>query len=268
LPSDIVIHLAARAYAPKPPLKPFGTSKLQAYFFSVNVNGTKAILEKMASCGANRLIYFSSDMVYGKPQYLPVDTAHARNPFGYYGLSKVEAENLIFNARKSGLKASIFRPRIIVGAGRLGILTKLFKLIDLGLPVPLIGSGKNCYQMIGVQDCADAIIAAITKDIPQGEFNLGSINPPSIKELLNSLIKRTNSKSFLLPTYAPLVKLALMVLENLGIPLMYKEQYSIANEHYIVDMEKTSDILGFSPKQSDLDIIYEAYKSYREMLWD
>ncbi len=33
-----------------------------------------------------------------------------------------------------------FPPRLIIGPGRLGILEKLFKLINYNLPVPMIGS--------------------------------------------------------------------------------------------------------------------------------
>lgn len=113
---DIVIHLAARAYAPKPPLKPFGTHTLKEYFFAVNVDGTKRIVSQMLEFGCKNLIYFSTDMVYGKPQYLPVDTKHHRNPFGYYGLSKKESENFIIAQRKSatgggGVECHHFSPK-------------------------------------------------------------------------------------------------------------------------------------------------------------
>lgn len=262
--SDIIIHLAARAYAPKPPLKPFGTKALEQYFCEVNVAGTQAVLEQMKRCNASKIIYFSTDMVYGKPQYLPIDPAHPRAPFGYYGLSKVLSEDLLIRERESGLKACIFRPRIIVGAGRFGILTKLFWLISHNLPVPLIGDGSNCYQMISVQDCAQAIICALTREIPNGQFNLGSHNPPTIRTLLRSLITQAGSKSPLLPTHAPSVKLALSLLETLGIPLMYKEQYAIANEQYIVDIAHTQQTLGWDPLHSDSDMLFSAFREYQQ----
>ena len=97
---DIVVHLAARAYAPKPPLKPFGVRALREYFASVNVAGTRRIVAQMLACGCSRLVYFSTDMVYGKPEFLPVSTAHPRRPFGYYGLSKRESEDFIIATRE------------------------------------------------------------------------------------------------------------------------------------------------------------------------
>lgn len=260
--SDIIIHLAARAYAPKPPLKPFGLKALKQYFYEVNVAGTQALLTSMLESRASKLIYFSTDMVYGTPAYLPVDSRHKRTPFGYYGASKVQAEDLITKARGQGINASIFRPRIIVGAGRYGILTKLFALISHSLPVPLIGDGSNCYQMISVQDCAQAIICAIEKSFPNNAYNLGSHNPPTIKALLNDLITQAGSKSKLIPTHAGSVKLALSVLETLGVPLMYKEQYAIADCQYIVDIRSTQAELGWNPQHSDSDMLLAAYKQY------
>lgn len=260
--SDIIIHLAARAYAPKPPLKPFGLQALEQYFYEVNVAGTQKILKAMIESSTSKLIYFSTDMVYGKPAYLPIDSSHNRAPFGYYGASKVQAENLIITARKQGINASIFRPRIIVGAGRYGILTKLFTLISHSLPVPLIGDGSNCYQMISVQDCAQAIICAIESSFPNNAYNLGSHNPPTIKALLSDLITQAGSKSILIPTHAKSVKLALSVLEQLGLPLMYKEQYAIADEQYIVDISSTQKELGWNPLYNDSDMLLAAYKQY------
>ncbi len=263
-PDDIVIHLAARAYAPKPPANTkLSSQNLKKYFLEVNFAGTKCLIDSMLHQQCKNLIYFSTDMVYGKPKYLPIDSTHTRNPFGFYGLSKLESENYILKAREKGLNASIFRPRIIVGAGRYGILLKLFRLMDLNLPIPMIGNGKNCYQMISVKDCASAVICAIKKNIPNDEFNLGSLNPPTIKDLLSFLIKQANSKSLLLPTWGFGIKKILFCFEKIGFPLMYKEQYMIADEQYIVDISRTCEILEWQPKFNDKDMLLEAYLEYK-----
>ena len=277
---DIVVHLAARAYAPKPPSKAFAPHCLKEYFFSVNVDGTKNIIAKMKEGECKNLIYFSTDMVYGKPQYLPLDSAHPRNPIGYYGLSKKISEDIVMasridaesdsttiatGGRIGSFNATIFRPRMILGAGRYGILLKLFKLMDLNLPLPLIGDGSNCYQMVSVKDCAEAIICAIEKGIPNDEFNLGSLNPPRIKELLRFVASKSGSKSVLIPTWARGVKWILWMLEFFGMPLMYKEQFEIANEQYIIDISKTQNLLGWTPKYNDKDMLLEAYTHYKQI---
>jgi dTDP-glucose 4,6-dehydratase len=75
------------------------------------------------------------------------------------------------------MRISIFRPRLIIGPGRLGILSKLFTLIDANLPVPMIGSGRNPYQFISVFDCAEAARLAWRAGVPNEAYNLGSDNP-------------------------------------------------------------------------------------------
>ena len=257
---DVVVHLAARAYA-----NCKGIRNLEKYFMEVNFFGTKNILEKLYECNCKNLIYFSTDMVFGYPKYIPLDSNHNRNPLGEYGKSKKKAEDLIFEYRKKGLNITIFRPRMIIGAGRLGILIKLFKLIDSNLPVPLIGNGNNCYQMISVNDCASAIIKACINKFPNKELNLGSNNPPSIKELLNNLIKCTKSKSFLIPINGRFIKFILQVLQIFKINLMYKEQYAIADKEYILDTKETKSTLNWEPIYNDREMIFSAYEEFKKI---
>ena len=256
---DVVIHLAARQYHLSVP-----KAGRDDFFFSVNYKGTENILTAMKRCGCHKMIYFSTDMTYGKPQYLPVDVNHPQNPFGPYGSSKKASEDLCRQYRRKGFHITIFRPRMILGPGRLGILKKLFKLIELNLPVPMIGNGKNCYQMISVFDCVSAILKACEKGIPNSEYNLGSFNPPTVHDLLADVIKNVGSKSILLPTNGMLVKKCLALLGNMGIELLYKEQYEIADENYLVDIEHTMKDLDWQPEFDDTDMLYQAYEYYQQ----
>lgn len=254
---DIVIHLAARQYHPKPPRK-----KREEYFFNLNFYGTQRLVEKMTKDNCKQMIYFSTDMVYGLPQNIPLGSSHSTNPFGAYGKSKLASEKLLENLWDKGFKITIFRPRMIVGRGRFGLLTKLFWLIKNNLPVPMIGSGKNCYQMISVEDCADAVICAIKKNIPNNCFNLGSKNPPMVKELLKKLTCDVGSKSIIFPTWGFAIKCMLKILGHMRIELMFEEQYKIADVEYIVDISETMKELDWEPKYSDEQMLYQAYQEY------
>ncbi|MFI3297984.1 MAG: NAD(P)-dependent oxidoreductase [bacterium] len=255
---DIVINLAANQYHMKVPKK-----DRRDFFFRTNAVAVDNILSEMQRKGCHRLIQFTTDMTYGVPEYLPVDTCHPQQPFGYYGESKKEAEQICKRFRGQGFNVTIFRPRMIVGPGRAGILVKLFKLIDFGIPVPTIGSGKNHYQMISVFDCVSATIAAIEKQVPNAEYNLGSKNPPSTKELLQAVITEAKSRSIVLLTWAWGVKFVLATLAKIGIEIMYKEQYMIADKEYILDISKTEEELGWKPQYNDRDMIMDAYKTYK-----
>jgi len=257
---DVIIHLAARQYHTKIPKR----NQLD-WFREVNVVGTKNIINQCIKFNVKGLIYFSTDMVYGIPNYIPLNSAHLKTPIGPYGKSKLEAEMICIESRKRGLPITILRPRLIMGKGRLGIMEKLFKAISLNRPVPLIGRGNNCYQMVSVEDCSKAAILSVKYNFPNCELNLGSEVGPNIKKLLNFLIHTVNSKSILIPLPAFPLKIILTILEKIGLPILHKEQYKIADKNYIVDISDTYSKIRWKPKQSDTDMIVEAYKHWKNI---
>jgi dTDP-glucose 4,6-dehydratase len=160
------------------------------------------------------------------------------------------------------MSATVFRPRLIAGRGRLGILTKLFELIRLGLPVPLIGSGNNRYQMVSVRDCARVAVKAMEMGCPSGFFNLGSSSPPRSRDLMGALIAHAGTRSIVVPTPAFLVKRTLALLDVLGFPLMFPEQYGIADRDILLDTSTTAATFSWEPSQSDIDILIDAYDGF------
>ncbi|NQU57177.1 MAG: NAD(P)-dependent oxidoreductase [Rhodospirillales bacterium] len=259
-PNDTIIHLAARQYHLAVPHR--GRAQ---FFEDVNVRGTANVLDLMDQRNCKNLIYFSTDMVYGLPQKIPLTTDHPLVPFGPYGASKMKSERLCAKFRERGFNITIFRPRLISGPERLGILEKLFTLIEKGFPVPMIGNGSNHYQMVSVFDCVDAIRMAIAKDFPSNTYNLGSANPPTVKELLSRLIRHAGSRSILLPTPAGLVKGVLSVMDGVGMTLMYPEQFLIADQNCIVDIKANETELGWIPRHDDQEMIFQAFDEFRNV---
>jgi dTDP-glucose 4,6-dehydratase len=152
---------------------------------------------------------------------------------------------------------------LIVGPGRLGVLAKLFQLIQRGWPVPLIGDGRNSYQMVSVFDCVTAVEAALAKGVPDGAFNLGSLDPPSVRELLQWVIAEAGSRSRLVPTPGGPLKAMLAALDFVGLPLLYPEQFKIADLNYLVDVSSTMAALGWRPRHDDADMLAAAYAEFR-----
>lgn len=259
-PDDVVHHFAARLLVPI-----VKRSQRQEFFWSVNFRGTEKVLDCVYAKGCRKVIYFTTDMVYGRTQTTPRREDHPREPIGPYGESKLASEKLCESYREKGMNITIFRPRMIIGPGRLGILEKLFRLVDANLPVPLIGSGNNHYQFISVFDCVHAVLCALEKGVPPSTYNLGSTNPPTVNGLLGALIKEAGSKSFLVKTPAGLVKRTLALLDILGIPLMDPEQYLIADETCVLDVSKAAKELDWRPSHTDEDMLVAAYKDYRDL---
>lgn len=257
-PEDVIYHFAAFLLVPIVP-----RAERQEYFWKSLYVGTENVLGWMERSGLRNLIYYTTDMVYGHTKFDPRFEDHPRAPLGPYGEAKYQTELLCERHREKGFNITIFRPRLIIGPGRLGILEKLFKLIDNNLPVPTIGNGKNYYQFISVSDCAEAVICAVKAGFPNEAYNLGSLNPPTVNDLLKRLIKEANSKSFLIPTPAGLVKATLAALDRMGKPIMDPEQYLIADETCVLDVTKGERDLGWVPQDDDVSMLIAAYRDYR-----
>ena len=260
-PDDIVYNLAARMLHPIVPRR-----ERYEYFYSVDYFGGVNVIDAMECAGCRRLIQFSTDMVYGRLQTAPPATVnHPREPIGEYSGSKKLLEDYCMDKRRQGLKVSIFRPRLIVGPGRAGALGKLFRLIRNHLPVPMIGDGSNRYQMVSVFDCASAAICSAGAGIIEGEFNLGSADPPTVRELLRDLIRHADSRSLLISTPANLIKATLRLLDRVNYPLLVPEQFEVADNDYVLDIETTLQQLNWRPKHSDRDMMFEAYREFASM---
>ncbi len=255
---DIVYHFAARLLVP---ILPF--SERPDYFWQALYVGTENVLNWMQGHGLCKMVYYTTDMVYGHTVENPRTEDHPCVPIGPYGEAKYQTELLVDKYREQGFNITLFRPRLIIGHGRLGILEKLFKLVDMNLPVPTIGNGKNHYQFISVTDCAEACRAAVRAGLPNGNYNLGSSNPPTVNELLRTLINEANSKSILLPTPAFAVKKVLALLDRFNMPIMDPEQYLIADETCVLDCSKAKRELGWEPTQDDTTMLLLAYRDYK-----
>jgi len=255
---DMVYNLSAKMLSPIQV-----RAKRHEFFFPVNFHGTENIIKAMDRASARRLVHFTTDMIYGHTVTYPMTEDHPVSPLGEYGLSKLRTEELAADWRERGMSISLFRPRLIIGPGRLGILEKLFKLIDWNLPVPMIGSGRNPYQFISVFDCAVYAHTAYRAVVPNEAYNLGSLNPPPVRKLLGDLIAHAGSRSILIPTPGWAVKRTLDLLDFMNMPIMDPEQYLIADEECVLDVSKGKRELGWEPQYRDEDMLVAAYTEYR-----
>ena len=258
-PGDAVYNLSAKMLSPLQV-----RAKRREFFWPVNTDGTRHILQAMKDGGATQLVHFTTDMVYGHTKTVPMTEDHPVEPLGEYGASKLATEDMAAQWReREGFDITLFRPRLIIGPGRLGILEKLFKLVDWNLPVPMIGSGRNPYQFVSVYDCADAAHRAWKAGFPNAAYNLGSRNPPPVRTLLRTLIDEAGSGSILVPTPGWLVKRTLDAFDAANLPIMDPEQYLIADEECILDCSAAERDLGWVAKHGDADMLIAAYREYR-----
>lgn len=254
----VVIHSAAmQMHSPNRP-----RYFIRSAFLKNNYEVTRNFINLCVNNGVKKFIYVSSDMTYGFPKNLPIKETALAIPLGPYGESKLKAEKYVLNLSKK-INVLVFRPRLIVGKGRGGVIASLFRFIKSGLPVFLIGNGKNKYQIIDVEDCTDAIIKGAESNLSGEIFNVGSDHVPSMREIIIEIARREKLKLTIVPLPSFLIKKAFTVLSLLGLSPLQKEQFAIADKDYILDCSKAKCLLGWKPKANTFDSFYAAYKSMK-----
>lgn len=250
-----IIHTAALQHHSSPPR--WGRER----FFSANVEMTRNVVDAAVAAGVRHIVFVSSDMVYGMPPGRPLREDDPPRPIGPYGRSKLASERVCESARQRGVVVTVLRPRLIVGPGRLGVLTRLFDRIRAGKSVPMLGDGGNRYQMVGVADVAAACIAAIERPFA-GVFNLGSSDPPTVRALLEEICRRAGTGSRVTPLPLAPANAALWVLHAVRLSPLVPEQFRIAGVDYVLDTSAAKHNLGWAPELSDIEMLWQAYQAY------
>ncbi len=232
----------------------------EEFFDEVNVWITKKVLDFCLHRNIKKIIYISSDMVYGLPKYLPIDEKHPCNPIEHYWLSKLKSENLISTYTQNyDIKSLIVRPRLIIWKGRAWVIKQLINLFHRNLPVPLFWDWKNIYQLINLADLVDFLVLWIEKDICWIINIWSSVNARFI-DIYNIIKKTMKSRSLIFKTNHKLNKLIFSILNIFWINILHKEQYEIADKEYILDISLAKKY-WWTPKVSDLDSILDIINS-------
>jgi UDP-glucose 4-epimerase len=100
---ESVIHFASLSLVPESMRNPLR-------YFRENLGCALALLEGMASCEVDRLVFSSSAAVYGEPELNVIEETTPCLPVNPYGLTKLMIEQILREqARASGLRAMSLR---------------------------------------------------------------------------------------------------------------------------------------------------------------
>lgn len=234
------------------------------YIFSVNVNGTKNILEASLKNKMKKLTFISTTAMYGIPEDLPEKETSPLHPIGFYGESKAIGEKLCMNYLKKGLSINIIRPKTFLGPERLGVFTIWFEAIFNNKPVFILGSGNNLYQLLEVLDLCNLIEKTLTTNIKGEIFNAGTDRYGSWRDDLSALIKHAKSKSKIIGLPVIPSQILLMILEKLRMSPIVAWHYKTFPVNSYVSTEKAQKELGFKPTKSNKEILIESYDWYKK----
>lgn len=252
---DIVIHCAAAL-----PLY----SKEDIY--SIDLQGTKNVIKAAHENNVERVIHISSTAVYGIPDHHPLFENDKLEGVGPYGEAKIKAEKVCLEFREKGMCIPIIRPKSFVGPERLGVFAIYYDWIRRGKNIPIVGWGKNRYQLLDVRDLCDAIYLCTTKEkeIVNDTFNIGAKEYTTMKEDFGAVLNYAGFGKKIIGTPAKPLILVLRLLELLNLSPLYKWVYETAPEDSFVSIEKAEKQLNYLPKYSNKQALIDNYKWYLE----
>lgn len=250
---DVVFHCAAILAHDKGKKNMLWTS---------NVDGTQNIVDFCIKYNVPKILFISSNCLWGKGFEYPVTEEEEPEPIELYGKTKLEAEKILIN-NKDKITSIIFRSPTIIDEGRLGLLSMLYEFMDENRKIPLVGDGKNRYQFVYAQDMVDAFLLAL--DYNQTDiFNIGTDNVKSFNEVYQYVIDNSGSKSKLVHFPKRLMTFGMKMCYKLGISPLGPYQYKMISQSFIFDITKIKEKLGFKPTMTNEEILLKAYNYYHK----
>jgi UDP-glucose 4-epimerase len=235
---DAVVHLAAFISVPLSIKNPNLT-------FDINLLGTLNLLRLSINQGVDRFVFISSCSVCGDPKELPVTEQTPTNPISPYAESKLLGERYCLGFSERGLLQSVILRFFNVYGPRQkmddysGVIMRFMDRGRQNLPLTIYGDGLQTRDFVNVKDIASAVYAGIGSKSVGEIFNVASGQPTTIAALARTVIELTG-KSLKLCYEKPRVG-------------DIKDSYA--------DISKAKLLLGYEPKVSLKDGLYDLIKS-------
>jgi len=185
---------------------------------------------------------------------------------GPYGKAKISAEEICEEYLGKGMTVTILRPKSFIGPERLGVFAIFYEWASEGRNFPMIGSGRNRYQLLDVEDLCRVIENCITmkKDVVNDTFNIGAAEFATMREDYQAVMDEAGFGKRIIPFPAAPVIAVLKILEFLKLSPLYPWIYETASKDSFVSIDKAKEILGFQPEYSNQDALRRNYRWYLE----
>ena len=232
---DVVVHLASIVTP--------GKNSSREFEYSVDVDGTRNLLQACVRHGVRRIIVSSSGAAYGyhadNPEWLTEsDPVRGNRSFAYAWHKRLVEEMLAeYRASQPQLEQVIFRIGTILGATVHNQITDLFEKPRL---IAIRGS-ESPFVFIHDQDVVGAIVQGVDSPVT-GIFNVAGDGKLSIFEIAERLGKRC----VVFP--AGLLRGALRVLKLFGLTQYGPEQIDFLRYRPVLDNRCLKEEFGYVPK--------------------
>ena len=228
---DAVIHLVAVIL-----------QRGQATFDRINHHGTANVVAAAKEAGSVKdFIHVSA-------------IGAAQNPRLPYLYSKWRGEQAVVN---SGLPYTIVRPSLIFGPGD-EFTNALAALVKVFPAVPVIGTGRNRFQPIHVDDVAKAIVLALGRSgLRDRIVEIGGPGQLSYNDIVGILARTLGKRrlKFHLPAWAVWPNVALME-KLLPKPPLNTEELRMLSIRNVAELSEVEESFGFLPRPLEGNVDY------------
>jgi CDP-glucose 4,6-dehydratase len=181
--ADVVFHLAAQTSVGEAWRDPFAT-------FEANVALTWRVLE---AAGGARVVFASTDQVYGPAPPLPCPETAPLAPQGPYPASKTAADVL---ARSCGRDAVVARLANVYGVGDRNasrLVPGAVGAVLAGRRPVIRGDGSAARDLVHVDDAVAALIALAGRGVEGEAYNVGTGEAHSVREVIETVVRVAGS---------------------------------------------------------------------------
>jgi nucleoside-diphosphate-sugar epimerase len=224
-----------------------------SYYEEINVGGTRNTLEAAEKHGVSKFIYCSTCGVHGNVEHPPANEDAPINAADYYQQTKYEAEPVVHEYAKKGMKTVIIRPAAIYGPGDPERFFMIFNRVNNG-KFPMFGSGKTLYHPLYIDNLVDAHMLAMEPDKGNGQtFLIADEEYVTIEDLVRRVGKAIEVNVKI--SHYPILPLIIMghVFEKVCKPFritppIFPRRVDWYRQNRAFDISKAKRELGYAPR--------------------
>jgi UDP-glucose 4-epimerase len=234
---DVVCHLASIVTP--------GKNSNREFEYSVDVLGTKNVLDACVKSGVKKVIITSSGAAYGyhadNPMWLKEDHPLRGNQEFAYSDHKRLVEEMLkeYREKHPELKQLIFRPGAVIGKTVKNQITDLF---DKPVIMGIVGSDSP-FTFIWDQDVVNILIRGIANEA-SGAFNLAGDGALTMKQIAGILNKPY------LPIPPVALRFALKILKKAGLTQYGPEQIRFIQYRPVLSNDNLKNNFKYIPKKT------------------